>query len=103
MPRASIFIDPTIILLGLCRPRHHPYGRDDNTSCETLWKSRRKKFHEQFSVRRVRRRHRWDNPVPGSCPTLSNHQCNVARQPLGEARPAHAKHRDNSAIPVPGP
>lgn len=86
MPTASIFIDPTIILLGLCRPHHHPYGRDDNTSCETLWKSRRKKFYEQFSVRRVLRRHRWDNPVSGSCPTLSNHQCNVARQPLGEAR-----------------
>ncbi len=54
MPRASIFIDPTIILLGLCRPRHHPYGRDDNTSCETLWKSRRKTFYEQFSARLVR-------------------------------------------------
>lgn len=53
MTRAPILIDPTIILLGLSRPRHHPYGRDGNASCETLWKSRRKKFDEQFSERLV--------------------------------------------------
>lgn len=33
-------IDPTIILLALVETRHHPYGRGNMTSCETLWKTR---------------------------------------------------------------
>lgn len=102
MPKASIYIDPTIILLGLWRPRHHPYGRDDNTSCETLWKSWRKKLHVQFSARLVRAGivEKSSARLP---PTLSNQQCNVTRQPLGEARRTHARQWDHLAIPVPKP